>query len=264
MDFFRPSSLNRLEKYTREMEEVEAAEIPPLVESPQSSEPIISSEPRPPFTPTSVGEITRVSKHAPAPEPILTSTKGPTFPQKLDERILVNEKLINQNIRGRSLLFEELIFSKISKELQINFIRNVSPVNNRDTFFDGVAITPDKNYVLEIKISQSGTVKQPQIDQIFQRIENFYSILDDDLKRKFVFILAFASEGDKSKIDSMGEKIRKISETYSFMSIIKVMISLKNNHIKNNLSLVPLVSTWSESSCILKNLLPSKNFLRSS
>ena len=56
----------------------------------------------------------------------------------------------------------------------------------------------------------------------FQRIENFYSILDDDLKRKFVFILAFASEGDKSKIDSMGEKIRKISETYSFMSIIKV------------------------------------------
>lgn len=142
---------------------------------------------------------------------------------KKEERMESSQKNSYDIIRANSLLAVELVLTKLSRELNVNFKRNVSPKYDRNLYFDAVATTSTNMFVVEIKFSSSGSLPSSSISSVFNRVNTFYLSLNKEMKEKFIFFFAVVVDNVEST-----EKIRSIEKDvisqnkFSYDTIVEI------------------------------------------
>ena len=141
-------------------------------------------------------------------------------------RTLPDEKpqaiIARRDFQAKSLLAEELVISKLSKNLKITFKRNVSPIDNKEFYFDAVAQTSDRIYLVEVKYIRNLSSLRHRIN-VFYDVCAFYQTLPDPIKPKFEFIFALVIEADElhplpfSEVD---KTIQEIAQKFDYKTRI--------------------------------------------
>jgi len=133
--------------------------------------------------------------------------------------------LEKNDVRAISLLSEEFVLNKLSKEFQINFTqRNVSPFNNRNIYFDAVALANQRMYVVEIKMARYGILRPQVISLVFRQMASFFMTLNDSRRQQLIFIFAVVvlDKENNDAISSIEQNIKVESYKYPFETIVKV------------------------------------------
>lgn len=130
---------------------------------------------------------------------------------------------ISRDARANVLLAEELVLAKLSKDLQIQFNRNVTATSKPDVMFDAVAQTPDRFLVVEIKFTRQGMLPRDVLNRQFERVQSLYSSLSTQNKRNFLFILAKVTENqDHHRLNGIQTAIEHIALKYEFKTQVLV------------------------------------------
>lgn len=128
-----------------------------------------------------------------------------------------------RDVRATALLAEELVLAKLSKELGVQFDRNVTPRGQPNIMFDAIAMAPGKTLAIEIKFTRRGMYPRELLTRTFDRVQSFHTTLPEELRRNFQFIFAVAADAEvPERIDSLKNSISGIAANYPFKTRIEI------------------------------------------
>jgi hypothetical protein len=131
------------------------------------------------------------------------------------------KEILRRDVRASALLAEELVLTKLSKELGVQFDRNVTPRGQPNLMFDAVAMTPGRTFVVEIKFFRYDFHPREYMVRAFDRVQLFLSTLPEDFRRNFQFVYAAAAEGNTERIERLRSIISHIASDYSFSTRVE-------------------------------------------
>jgi len=100
-----------------------------------------------------------------------------------------------RSISARYLLAEELVLSKLSKDLGQYVRRDMRfSIPGQAFLFDGVVMTQDKVIAIEIKYFKDTRSIQKRFKEVFQRILHAAEMLPDMARERFSLIIAIATD----------------------------------------------------------------------
>lgn len=128
------------------------------------------------------------------------------------------------SIIAKSLLAQELVISKLSRDLNVTFVRNASPINDNHINFDAVAVTPQVMYVVEVKYSKTGRISDNSLYSVFDRTWRFYSTLSQNIQVIFTFFFIIVVDSDIGPISLEAlEKEMLAKNQYKYRTILRIM-----------------------------------------
>lgn len=141
------------------------------------------------------------------------------------ESISAAETLRN-SFQGNSLLAEELVSAKLTKDFGLHFERNLAVKGQPRLVFDAVASGSDRAVVLETRFTRNGNVSEDRLSEYFRRVDQFSQTLPEQLKGKIEFVLAIVTDTDESsklaRIDRLVEKACSLANTYPFKTTVRL------------------------------------------
>lgn len=131
------------------------------------------------------------------------------------------EETLRRSFQGNSLLAEELVIAKLSKQMNIKFERNlvvkgVSP----KLVFDAVGTYKDKPVVVEVRFTRSGFIPADIRSQYFENIKLFSAELSEEQRESLRFVFVVVTDLDDEErlavIRRTVDRMRALAQDYSF------------------------------------------------
>lgn len=131
--------------------------------------------------------------------------------------------VLKRDVRATALLAEELVLAKLSKDLGVQFDRNVTPRGQPNIMFDAVAMAPGRTLAIEIKFTRQGMYPRELLTRTFDRVQSFVSTLPEDFRRNFEFIFAVAAGFEsQERADRLRATILSIASEYQFRTTVQI------------------------------------------
>ncbi|MBS7792871.1 hypothetical protein KTR66_22975 [Roseococcus sp. SDR] len=128
-----------------------------------------------------------------------------------------------RDLTARSFLSEELVLTKLSKDLNIKFERDINLRGATRTQFDALSISGEKVIIVEVKYSRKGLLPLDGLIRTFNNVLKVYSNLPDNTRRSFQFHLAITVENyNETIVRKLKEKILNIKRGYPYTTIIHI------------------------------------------
>ncbi|WXL27746.1 hypothetical protein WG219_09965 [Ectopseudomonas mendocina] len=131
------------------------------------------------------------------------------------------ESIANENFRrkryeisGKVYSAENLALKKLSNEMGVELVKNVSPLGMPKIIFDAVAEVDGELVVFEIKLVRFEMDKR-SISAILKKVDSFYEALSFKDRIRFRFVFVIVVEDQDVGLVSVG-RIANIAATYRF------------------------------------------------
>lgn len=142
--------------------------------------------------------------------------------QSIGNTLSANE-VFSRDVRAMGLLAEELVLAKLSKELGVQFDRNVTPRGRPNVMFDGVAMAPGASRAIEIKFTRNCMYTRELLQRPFDRVLSFLESLPEDFRKNFQFVFAIVSAIDSpERFARLQSLLTSIAADYSFKTRIEI------------------------------------------
>ena len=133
------------------------------------------------------------------------------------------KEVLTRDARGEALVAEQLVLAKLSKDLGLEFERNVSPLGQPSVMFDAVARTRGRTLAIEVKFTRLGFFPRSYLTRQFDRVQSFTSTLSAIVLDRFQFVFAVAADGNAvNRIASLKESIEKVASDYPFSTRVEI------------------------------------------
>jgi len=150
------------------------------------------------------------------------ATSEVSLQQEPSETIVARD-VLKRDIRATALLAEELVLGKLSKDLGVQFDRNVTPRGQPNIMFDAVAMAPGRTLAVEVKFIRQGICSRDMLVKTFDRVQSFISTLPEELRSNFQFIFAIAADTEVSEnLERLKSTLARISADYPFNTRIEI------------------------------------------
>lgn len=169
-------------------------------------------------------------------EEIAAETASEGVPQEDTHGTISAKEVLKRDVRATALLAEELVLAKLSKDLKVQFDRNVTLRGQPTIMFDAVAMAPVKTLAVEVKFTRHGMYPYELLTKAFNRVQSFISMLPEELRRNFQFVFAIAADTEAlEKVERLKSVLSRIAADYPFntrVEIYKLSELEKEFHVK--------------------------------
>ncbi|MFS2107886.1 hypothetical protein [Ralstonia sp. Ralssp135] len=132
---------------------------------------------------------------------------------------------LKRSFRGNGLLAEELVSARLSKELGVDFQRDMAVKGHPNLQFDSVAILDDRAIVVETRFTRNGSVSQERMKSYFEMVQKFSDGLPISLQGRVELVMAIVTDStdpDKlEKVERLVQRTRELAKQFSFKSSIR-------------------------------------------
>lgn len=136
---------------------------------------------------------------------------------------ILAREVLKRDVRATALLAEELVLAKLSKDLGVQFDRNVTPRGQPNIMFDAVAMAPGRTLAIEIKFTRHGMYPRELLTRQFDHVQSFVSTLPEEFRRNFQFIFAVAADVEAvERLDRLKASIAKVAADYPFSTRVEI------------------------------------------
>lgn len=175
---------------------------------------------------SSVAKVEKINSEQEEPAVDLSPTAEATAPVTDTSVTTISAAdTLRRSFQGNGLLAEELVIAKLGKDFGLKFERNLSVKGQAKLVFDGVATTQNRAVVAEVRFTRQGMLPEQMITDYFERVSRFAETLPEELRGKIEFVFAIATDTDDEmrirRIERTVEKIRSVSEGYSFRTAVR-------------------------------------------
>lgn len=126
-----------------------------------------------------------------------------------------------RDFRATALLAEELVSSKLARELGVQLERNVAFKTAPNLVFDAVANLPSRTLVIEVKYLRTASLTT--IDAALSRFLRLYNTLPVSVQKEFEAVFAIVTEGNLShRHRQLEERITQAAGAFPFRMTVRL------------------------------------------
>lgn len=156
-------------------------------------------------------------------EEIAAEAASEATPQQDLPGTIIAKDVLKRDVRATALLAEELVLAKLSKDLGVQFDRNVTPRGQPNIMFDAVAMVPGKTLAVEVKFTRQGLYPREMLARTFDRVQSFISTLPEELRRNFQFVFAVAVDTEApERLERLKSSLARIASDYPFNTRVEI------------------------------------------
>jgi len=156
-------------------------------------------------------------------EEVAAEAVSEASPRQNTSGTILAKEVLKRDVRATALLAEELVLAKLSKELGVQFDRNVTPRGQPNIMFDAVAMAPGRAFAIEVKFTRQGMYPRELLARTFDRVQSFMATLPEALRRNFQFVFAVAADTDvPERLDRLKSLITRVAGDYPFNTRVEI------------------------------------------
>jgi Holliday junction resolvase-like predicted endonuclease len=150
---------------------------------------------------------------------------GPGEADATGQPAISASETLRRTFQGNSLLAEELVVAKLSKDQGLKFDRNLSVKGLSPKLeFDAVATSEDRAVVVEIRFTRAGMMNEEMRRNSLDQIVRFANTLPQERRSHLEYIFALVTDSeDDEKVTRMQRTVQRMQETakaYSFKTTV--------------------------------------------
>ncbi len=156
-------------------------------------------------------------------EEVAAEAASEASPQPETPGTILARDVLKRDVRATALLAEELVLAKLSKELGVQFDRNVTPRGQPNIMFDAVAMAPGRTLAIEVKFTRQGMYPRELLARTFDRVQSFIATLPEELRRNFQFVFAVAADTEvPERLEKLKSLITRVAGDYPFNTRVEI------------------------------------------
>jgi len=156
-------------------------------------------------------------------EEIAGETVSEPTPQQDVHRTIVAKDALKRDVRASALLAEEWVLAKLSKDLGVQFHRNVTLRGQPNTMFDAVAITAGRTLAVEVRFTRHTGFPREKLARTFDQVHSFILMLPEERRVNFQFVLAVAVDTEApERLEKLESFLTRIAADYPFNTSVKI------------------------------------------
>jgi len=151
-------------------------------------------------------------------------------PQKSNQESVVDKTskipltvIHERDIRAKIILSEEFAISKLSKDIGVEFKRNLTLKDDPNIRFDAIGFSSGFVHVVEVKFSSGKMLSEKTLLNSFDKVQSVLRISPKSVKDNLQYIFAvIVDTNDVSQLSNIKEQITIFSRKYDFRINIHV------------------------------------------